>query len=102
MLRMSDGTMEAQSVAEEIKRIIEYSGGLITYKDIAVLVRMNYLSRSFETSLNSLNIPYVVVSEFNEKKRKWSLVHLAFFCVYVLKSKKKISIYYLDWWCQIF
>ena len=65
MLRMTDGTMEAQSVAEEIKRIIEYSGGLITYKDIAILVRMNYLSRPFETSLNSLNIPYVVVSKLN-------------------------------------
>ena len=100
MLRMSNGTMEAQSVAEEIKRIIEYSGGLITYKDIAVLVRMNYLSRSFETSLNSLNIPYVVVSRANEKKK--IELDLSSFLLGIHIETNKISIYCLDWWCQIF
>ncbi|KAG2223510.1 hypothetical protein INT45_000830, partial [Circinella minor] len=82
MLRMEDGTMEAQSVAKEIKRIIEYSGGLITYKDIAILVRMNYLSRPFETSLNGLNIPYVVIGGvkfFDRAEVKDIIGYLRFF-----------------------
>lgn len=62
LLRLSDDTLEAESVGEEISRIVRASNGLITYKDVAVLVRMNYMSRNVEQSLSSRGIPYVVVS----------------------------------------
>ncbi|KAI9258189.1 P-loop containing nucleoside triphosphate hydrolase protein [Phascolomyces articulosus] len=82
MLKMSDDTMEAQSVAEEIKRIVEYSGSLITYKDIAILVRMNYLSRAFESALNSLSIPYVVIGgvKFFERAEVKDILAYLRFC----------------------
>ncbi|KAI8140462.1 P-loop containing nucleoside triphosphate hydrolase protein [Fennellomyces sp. T-0311] len=82
MLKMSSDTMEAQSVAEEIKRILEYSGGLITYKDIAVLSRMNYLSRAFEQAFNAAGIPYVVVGGlkfFERAEVKDIIAYLRFF-----------------------
>ncbi|KAF7731588.1 hypothetical protein EC973_009352 [Apophysomyces ossiformis] len=61
LLKMKDDTREAASVADEIDRIIKYSKGLITYKDIAILVRMNFMSRNVEQALSSHQIPYVVV-----------------------------------------
>ncbi|CAO3609513.1 unnamed protein product [Cunninghamella echinulata] len=62
VLKVSRDTMEAETVAEEIKRIVKYSRGLIRYKDIAILFRMNYLTFNFEQSLNAAQVPYVLVS----------------------------------------
>lgn len=58
---MANDMLEAQSIAEEINRIIKFSNGLITYSDIAVLVRMNFLSRSLEQTFHAAGIPYVIV-----------------------------------------
>lgn len=60
-LRASTSELEAETVAQEIERLVKYSKGLLTYKDIAVLVRINFMTRSIEQSLNALHIPYVVV-----------------------------------------
>ncbi|KAI9488853.1 P-loop containing nucleoside triphosphate hydrolase protein [Zychaea mexicana] len=82
LLQMSSDTMECQSVAEEIKRLVEYSGGLIKYKDIAILTRMSYLSNGFEQALNVLGIPYVVIGGvkfFERVEVKDVLAYLRFF-----------------------
>lgn len=52
---------QAEFVAAEIKRVIKYSKGLITFKDIAVLMRMNYISQKFEHTFRKHKIPYTVV-----------------------------------------
>lgn len=65
VLKVSRDTMEAETVAEEIKRIVKYSRGLIRYKDIAILFRMNYLTFNFEQSLNAAQVPYVLVYFIN-------------------------------------
>ncbi|KAI9310456.1 P-loop containing nucleoside triphosphate hydrolase protein [Dichotomocladium elegans] len=60
-LRYDSDLLEAGSVAEEIKRVVNASNGLITYKDIAVLMRVNWMSRNVEQSLSRDGIPYAVV-----------------------------------------
>ncbi|KAG0169066.1 hypothetical protein DFQ30_004024 [Apophysomyces sp. BC1015] len=82
LLKMKDETLEAQTVADEITRIIKYSKGLITYKDIAILVRMNFMSRNLEQALTSNRIPHVVVGgvRFLERAEvKDILSYLSFF-----------------------
>ncbi|KAI7880336.1 P-loop containing nucleoside triphosphate hydrolase protein [Lichtheimia hyalospora FSU 10163] len=82
LLRMTTDTLEAHSVADEVKRVIEYSGGLINYKDIAILVRMNFMTRSIEQALNALGIPYIVVGGvkfFERTEVKDILAYLRFF-----------------------
>lgn len=63
ILKVRKDIMETETVAEEIKRIIKYSRGLIKYKDIAILFRMNYLTFNFEQSFNNAQIPYVLVCD---------------------------------------
>jgi DNA helicase-2/ATP-dependent DNA helicase PcrA len=52
---------QAEFVAAEIKKAIIYSKGLIQYKDIAVLMRMNFISRDFESVLRLNQIPFTMV-----------------------------------------
>lgn len=47
---------EAKWIAEKIKKIHEHS----TYKDIAILYRASYLSRSIEKGMLDAKIPYVI------------------------------------------
>lgn len=62
ILRGSSELDEADVVLNEIKRVVKYSNGLVKYKDIAILFRMNFLTLNFENALNHAKIPYVLVS----------------------------------------
>lgn len=57
-----DEESQAEFVANEIKKIISGSKGLINYKDIAVLMRMNFISRQFEGAFKCHKIPFTIVS----------------------------------------
>lgn len=57
-----DEESQAEMVADEIKNMIKKSNGLIEYKDIAILLRMNYMSRHFESVFRQEKIPYAIVS----------------------------------------
>lgn len=62
ILKASSDTQEAHMVAKEINRIVELSDGLIKYRDIAIIIRMNFLSQKFVDALMDARIPFVVVS----------------------------------------
>ena len=49
---------EGEYVASTIKSLVDYAG--YKYNDIAVLVRLNALTRNFEEKLMNYNIPYDV------------------------------------------
>lgn len=53
---------QAEFVAKEIKKVIKYSKGLVDYKDFAVLMRMNYISRQFESTFRKHRIPFTIAS----------------------------------------
>ncbi|KAI8065345.1 P-loop containing nucleoside triphosphate hydrolase protein [Gilbertella persicaria] len=61
IIRTRNEESQAKLVAKEIKQIITYSKGLINYKDIAVLMRMNFISQQFERVFRSHNIPFSIV-----------------------------------------
>ncbi|KAF7791687.1 hypothetical protein EIP86_002710 [Pleurotus ostreatoroseus] len=52
---------EASSIAAEIKRIVSCSGGMLSYSDFAILLRMNSLSRAIESALQLEGIPHAVL-----------------------------------------
>lgn len=52
---------EAEFVAAEIHKAIRFSKGLIQYKDIAVLMRMNFISQQFENVFRKQKIPFTMV-----------------------------------------
>ena len=52
-----DETDEAHFVVSQIKKLHEEG---VSYLDMAILYRSNYLSRSFEKILTNLHIPYVI------------------------------------------
>lgn len=56
-----DEKTQAEFVATEIRKIINGSMGLINYKDIAVLMRMNFISREFESVFKHHKIPFTIV-----------------------------------------
>lgn len=57
-----DEESQAEFVASEIRNIISGSMGLINYKDIAVLMRMNFISREFEGVFRRHKIPFIMVN----------------------------------------
>ncbi|MDD4291464.1 MAG: UvrD-helicase domain-containing protein [Clostridia bacterium] len=59
---------EGMYVASQIKSLIRYNG--YKYKDFAVLMRLNALTRSFEHAMNDLGIPYKVYGGFKFYDRK--------------------------------
>ena len=62
IISVQDHLKQAEFVASEIRKVVTYSKGLIQYKDIAILMRMNYISNDLETAFRNHKIPYVVVS----------------------------------------
>lgn len=56
-----DAQSEAEFVAAEIHKAIKYSKGLIQYKDIAILMRMNFISQQFENVFRKQKIPFTMV-----------------------------------------
>lgn len=61
-------TNEAEYVADVIKNLVEY--GEYSYSDIAVLMRLNALSRTFEERFLAYNIPHKVYGGFKFFERK--------------------------------
>ncbi|KAG1474507.1 hypothetical protein G6F56_000323 [Rhizopus delemar] len=61
IITVYDQTKQADFVASEIRKVINYSKGLIQYKDIAVLMRMNFISNDIEMAFRNHKIPHVVV-----------------------------------------
>ncbi|KAJ3478605.1 hypothetical protein NLI96_g9642 [Meripilus lineatus] len=53
---------ESRFVAAEIKRLIAYSGGMLTWNDFVILLRYNSLSRQFEKAFMNETIPYRVLA----------------------------------------
>jgi DNA helicase-2/ATP-dependent DNA helicase PcrA len=64
-----DDREEARAVAQEIRRLKE-RGVLANWKDVAVLYRINALSRTLEEQLRRLLIPYVVIGSKSFYERK--------------------------------
>lgn len=58
----SDESAQAHFVAREILANINGSNGLLTYKDFAVLMRMNVTSQKFEEIFRFYKIPCTIVS----------------------------------------
>lgn len=54
-----DGLTEARFIAEEIRNQVQFNGR--SFKDFAILYRMNFLSQEVEKQLNQLRIPYNIV-----------------------------------------
>ncbi len=52
---------EASFVAQEIKRLIAHSGGMLGHSDFAILLRYNALSRPIEQALQRESIPHRLV-----------------------------------------
>ncbi|KAI9478113.1 MAG: P-loop containing nucleoside triphosphate hydrolase protein [Benjaminiella poitrasii] len=61
LVKTRDEDSQAELVAKEIKKVVTYSKGLIQYKDIAVLMRMNFISQQFERTFRSHKIPFTIV-----------------------------------------
>lgn len=61
-IQTSDESTQAQFVAKEIRNIIDGSKGMISYKDFAVLMRMNATSQQFEHCFRANKIPFTIVS----------------------------------------
>ncbi|KZT51747.1 P-loop containing nucleoside triphosphate hydrolase protein [Calocera cornea HHB12733] len=57
-----DDRTESEFIATEVKRLIAYSGGMLTYNDVAVLLRYNALSRQVELALQKQGIPSRVLA----------------------------------------
>eukprot|EP00056_Hartaetosiga_gracilis_P007368 m.107328 g.107328 ORF g.107328 m.107328 type:complete len:1164 (+) comp12688_c0_seq4:29-3520(+) len=55
---------EADDIVRKIGSLMLHSGGRLSFKDFAVLVRTNAMSRAIEQSCAVANIPYVVVGGF--------------------------------------
>lgn len=68
-LRAADHVAEAHYVASEIRRIVEYAG-ICRYGDIAVLYRINALSRNFENELMAARIPFKLYGGMRFYERK--------------------------------
>ncbi|KAI8991764.1 P-loop containing nucleoside triphosphate hydrolase protein [Mycotypha africana] len=61
LLEPEDEEDQVRIITKEIRKIIKLSKGLIQYKDIAILMRMNYISRQFETTFRRNKIPFSIV-----------------------------------------
>lgn len=68
--------VEAGFIAAEIKRLVAFAGGLLTYNDFVVLLRFNALSRAIESALRKEGIPSRVLAghKFFERMEVYSLL----------------------------
>lgn len=57
-----DEEEQAEFVAREIKRVVIYSKGLITFNDIVILMRANQTSFLFERVFRARKVPFTVVN----------------------------------------
>lgn len=70
LITTTDEKRQAEFVAYEIGKLINYSKGLVQYKDIAILMRANYSFRQFERTFRVHKIPFLLVS-LACKTKKW-------------------------------
>ncbi|KAI9810040.1 MAG: hypothetical protein M1827_006738 [Pycnora praestabilis] len=59
--KLPSAAIEASWIVSEVKRAIALSGNMITFGDIAILLRSASLSRSIESAFGKDAIPYVMV-----------------------------------------
>ncbi|KAF5382208.1 hypothetical protein D9615_004383 [Tricholomella constricta] len=69
---------EAQFIALEIKRLVAHMGGVLRWKDFAVLLRFNALSRLIESALQKQGIPSEVLGGHKFFERQEIKVLLAY------------------------
>lgn len=62
LIETADEKKQAEYVAYEISKVVDYSKGLIQYKDIAILMRANFITHQFERILRKHQIPFNLVS----------------------------------------
>ncbi|BFZ63131.1 ATP-dependent DNA helicase srs2 [Saitoella coloradoensis] len=68
---LADPTLETEWIAREIKRVIACTGGMITYNDVAVLLRSARPTlMRLETAFTHAGIPFHVVGSFEFFQRK--------------------------------
>jgi len=60
---LSDADVEGDWISTEIKRCLALSANLMTYNDVAILVRSAYLSRCIESGFGRAGIPYRMVGK---------------------------------------
>ena len=65
---MNDDKSEAEFVLEQISNMVRYEG--YSYKDFAILVRINSLTRLFEDKMALYSMPYKVIGGFKFYERK--------------------------------
>ncbi|KFY22313.1 hypothetical protein V493_06677 [Pseudogymnoascus sp. VKM F-4281 (FW-2241)] len=58
---LESAEVEGDWIMHEIRRCVTLTGGLITYGDVAILLRSAYLSRHIETYLGKAGVPYRMV-----------------------------------------
>ncbi|KAI8088310.1 P-loop containing nucleoside triphosphate hydrolase protein [Thamnidium elegans] len=81
LVSVQNSAAEAGFVAAEIKKAVKNSKGLIQYKDIVVLMRMNFISREFESVFRLNKIPFTMVGGdrfFNRVEVKDMTSYLSF------------------------
>ncbi len=85
-----NGFDEADFVVDEIKKLIKYSVGKLTYKDIAILYRTNAQSRVLEEAFLHAGIPYVLVGgvKFYDRKEIRDVIS---FIRYLVNPKDSVS-----------
>lgn len=69
-LRAEDQNEEARYIAREISRVVDAGQGRTKYGEIAILYRLNALSRSLETALRDQGIPYRIFGGMRFYDRK--------------------------------
>ncbi|KAI8048251.1 P-loop containing nucleoside triphosphate hydrolase protein [Thamnidium elegans] len=94
LIKTADEKKQAEYVAYEISKVVDYSQGLIQYKDIAILIRANFITHQFERILRKHQIPFNLKGGdrfFNRMEIKDMLAYLRFaFDPYNINSFKRI------------
>jgi DNA helicase-2/ATP-dependent DNA helicase PcrA len=67
--RLKSASAEADWIVSEVKRVLAMSGAMLTYSDIAILLRSASLSRHIESSLGKAGIAYKMVGGFKFYER---------------------------------
>ncbi|KAI9246993.1 P-loop containing nucleoside triphosphate hydrolase protein [Helicostylum pulchrum] len=94
LIKTADEKKQAEYVAYEISKVVDYSKGLIQYKDIAILIRANFITHQFERILRKHQIPFNLKGGdrfFNRMEIKDMLAYLRLaFDPYDVNSFKRI------------
>ncbi|KAK4127306.1 P-loop containing nucleoside triphosphate hydrolase protein [Parathielavia appendiculata] len=67
--RLKSASAEAEWIVSEVRRVLTLSGSMLTYNDVAILLRSASLSRHIESSLGKAGIAYKMVGGFKFYER---------------------------------